>query len=765
MAFILVCLASTCFLFASAQSKRPFTVADDIAFTHFVPDGYSAAYMGQDGMQFSPNGEFLAVLTAHGRLDLNQVEESLRFYRIQDVEDFLTHPQEMHVPNPVWNLARFGKKEPIVHFRWLGDSSGVAILEHTDGATDQLMLADLRKKTTEVLTDKVAKWGSFAIRDRDHYVYLAIKDEDRQTLRQSVEAELEAPMRVFSGNDAFDLILPPGYPGIEDRRLFNKKCLWAVVDGKRFEVKHEGTPLTQTDFDLMRNLEISRDGESIVTRVRVKDVPGSWEHLYPPPYPGAETNIHAGKSVFQFAKVDLRTGAIHPLTDAPISGEGGWSDSDDLLAWSSDGKSLLISGTFIKSADGMPSRPCVAVVDLASNEGSCVEKLKGRTGPGREHEEGYHYITNVRFVAGDKNLVELNFTNADESTGTIEYRRTPDGAWQLVRERKGIHQSGANGLEITLRLRLDQPPVLVATNRQTSRIIWDPNPQFKDVDLGQVKVYRWKDSGGRNWEGGLYMPAHYHSGQHYPLVIQTHGFSEDWFTPSGSFPTAFVARELASAEIAVLQVGGSKNCTNPEEASCEVAGFESGAKQLAADGIVDLQRGYIGFSHSCWFGMEMLTNGAFPLKATLLADGILVDYFEFALFGIDFEDYYGAKPVGDGLQTWIKRSPGFHLDKVNAPLLIAVEKDSAIEMWQSYSGLRYLKKPVELDLMNTDEHVITNPVERMSSQGLSLDWFRFWLQGYENPDPAKAEQYKRWREMGKLQAENEKKFNDIQAHH
>jgi hypothetical protein len=59
-----------------------------------------------------------------------------------------------------------------------------------------------------------------------------------------------------------------------------------------------------------------------------------------------------------------------------------------------------------------------------------------------------------------------------------------------------------------------------------------------------------------------------------------------------------------------------------------------------------------------------------------------------------------------------------------------------------------------LDLVNTDEHVITNPVERLASQGLSVDWFRFWLQGYENPDPAKADQYKRWRELKKLQVEN-----------
>jgi hypothetical protein len=33
----------------------------------------------------------------------------------------------------------------------------------------------------------------------------------------------------------------------------------------------------------------------------------------------------------------------------------------------------------------------------------------------------------------------------------------------------------------------------------------------------------------------------------------------------------------------------------------------------------------------------------------------------------------------------------------------------------------------------------------------NLDWLNFWLQDKEDPDPAKAEQYKRWRELRKLQ--------------
>jgi hypothetical protein len=38
-----------------------------------------------------------------------------------------------------------------------------------------------------------------------------------------------------------------------------------------------------------------------------------------------------------------------------------------------------------------------------------------------------------------------------------------------------------------------------------------------------------------------------------------------------------------------------------------------------------------------------------------------------------------------------------------------------------------------------------------------VDWYCFWLKDEEDPDPAKAEQYKRWRELKTLQVANENK--------
>jgi hypothetical protein len=254
-------------------------------------------------------------------------------------------------------------------------------------------------------------------------------------------------------------------------------------------------------------------------------------------------------------------------------------------------------------------------------------------------------------------------------------------------------------------------------------------------------------------------------------VIQTHGFTEGEFRPSGAFPTAFAARALAGAGIVVLQtaypLGPRCPVGTPEENSCWVSTYEDAINQLVADGLVDSQRvGIIGFSRSCEGVLAMLTTSPLRIKAASITDGVMTSYLQ-SMLTVDFHNnaianlgnsLVGAPPFGDGLQQWFKRAPGFNLDKVNAPLLVVGEGPLSLllMMWEPYAGLRYLEKPVDLLMLNTDEHILTNPAVRMASQGGSVDWFRFWLQDYEDPDPAKAEQYTRWRQLRKLQAQSDK---------
>ncbi len=747
------CLRYTATTCDAQQAKNRFAVADEIALTLFdAPSGQPAE------VRFSPDGNYFAVWTERGLLDRNRVEDSLRLYRSQDVMKFLEHSDRSHSPSPVWIVSRSDKEGPVINaWRWLPDSGGLVFLDRGEGGFigKRLVLADLRKKSVVQLTSAEESVEDFDIRDRQHFIYTVADGAPMQKVRD----ELRAPATVGTGRSLWELLFP------NEPTFFPRgNSLWAVVDGKRFEVGRHGATLV-----LDKPLALSPDGGSLVTALPVPEVPPSWETLYPPPYASDSYRIRPGQRVaHQYVRIQLKTGLVQALTGGPVSGDAGWSVGGS-PSWSSDGQSILLPGTFLQSKSGAPSRPCVAVVDLPSNVSTCVEALKGETETG--FEQGYHFVEDSRFIEGDSRRVLVVFDNSvDHSPETTEYRRTVDGGgWQVVGQGKAESQAEFSGLTIKVRESYDQPPVLVAQNKKKiSRVIWDPNPQLKNIDLGQASIYTWKDEEGRTWKAGLYKPSNYRTEQRYPLVIQTHGFWQSQFRPSGIFTTSFAARELAEAGIIVLQVP-EEQCPQitPGGWECAVARYESAANQLVLDGLADPDRiGMIGFSATCFYVMETLTTGTLHLKAASITDGKLVSYMQYMtlvdLFGNDplreFDSMIGAKPFGEGLQQWLKRSPGFNLDKITAPLLVVGESPvNMLNMWEPYAGLRLLHKPVDLLMLNTDltQHILTNPAVRMASQGGSVDWFRFWLQDYEDPDPTKVEQYSRWRVLRSLQKEND----------
>jgi hypothetical protein len=112
------------------------------------------------------------------------------------------------------------------------------------------------------------------------------------------------------------------------------------------------------------------------------------------------------------------------------------------------------------------------------------------------------------------------------------------------------------------------------------------------------------------------------------------------------------------------------------------------------------------------------------------------------------QDIYGAKPFGAGLKEWTKFAPGFNLDKLTTPLRIeTISFASILTQWETYASLFSQGKPVDLIYFPYGDHLLQKPLERMASSQGNVDWFRFWLEGEEDPDPSKANQYARWRRM------------------
>src|SRR5258708_33935488 len=106
-------------------------------------------------------------------------------------------------------------------------------------------------------------------------------------------------------------------------------------------------------------ITLSPEGGSVVTGMAVTIIPPEWETLYPPSLQSDPYRIRAGRQdpealdgqryVSEYMMIELSTGKVKSLTDAPMGGrETGWLST--LSAdWSSDGELVALSNTFIHS--------------------------------------------------------------------------------------------------------------------------------------------------------------------------------------------------------------------------------------------------------------------------------------------------------------------------------------------------------------------------------------------------------------------------------
>jgi hypothetical protein len=77
--------------------------------------------------------------------------------------------------------------------------------------------------------------------------------------------------------------------------------------------------------------------------------------------------------------------------------------------------------------------------------------------------------------------------------------------------------------------------------------------------------------------------------------------------------------------------------------------------------------------------------------------------------------------------------------------------------YEFFAALSRQGKPVELYWYPKGEHALDTPFERMASLQRNVDWFRFWLQGYEGQAPSyDPEQYHRWRKLREQQLWNDR---------
>lgn len=751
---VVVTLAFGALMFSAtalSETARRFEVQDDIGLNVLNP-GF------RHRPAFSNDGRFFALQSERGDLSSGLVEDSLWVYRTAEASKYLASPGSS-APSPAVVVKRSARKAPvIVDWQWSSSGSTIAFIDNSDPSHRRLYAVDIAGGAETPLTPECANVGEYDLRDAQNYTYTRRVDTANDR-----EGALDVPAVVETGRSLFSIL----FPAREQRYSPLAASLVVVRGGVARELRRGGIAITRQREAWLhsRDLVVSPDGSKAITEWSVESAPASWEQLYLPMARQTAQKIYAGNLTGTFVQVDLRNGDIRPVIDAPSADAAGWwLDIRAVVtpSWSSDGRHVLFPASYVPSRDGAPSEPCVALFDTRTDKMTCIDQIRRSSNFPNVQE----VMERAEFVGGRWNRIRVEYRLTDERIETRSYEARPNGGWTGRLHGIGESQAdrgstGPSGLAVSIVEDLNTAPRVEVTRGSASRILLEPNSGLSLVRMGKAELYQWNDGHGRSWRGGLYLPPDFEAGVRYPLVIQTHGFESNRFVPSGYAPTAFSARALASHDIVVLQV--DERCgASSEEMDCAVAAYESAVRKLTAEGIADpLRVGLIGFSRTCLYVMRTLTASRLSVAAASVTDGVTGSYWQYNIAAGFFNDMHArdeeiinqAQPIGAGLQKWLERSPEFNLDKVAGPLLVnGLGPDSLTYMWDIYAGLHFLHKPVELVMLNIDEHVLSNPRVRLASQGGTVDWFRFWLKGEEDPDPVKAEQYRRWRGLRSLQS-------------
>lgn len=243
----------------------------------------------------------------------------------------------------------------------------------------------------------------------------------------------------------------------------------------------------------------------------------------------------------------------------------------------------------------------------------------------------------------------------------------------------------------------------------------------------------------------------------------------DDFISDSRYTTAYAPQSLATAGFMVLLAqypldNEIQKGTFPGEMSDAynwTAMVESAVDLLSDRGLVDRMKiGIGGFSRTSWLSSFTITHSTYSFMAASLADSALYSYGQYYKYNSfraiqGAESQIGGPPYGPTFDYWRKYASPFNADRVEAAVLM--EFTAPIEdAYEFFVALARQGKPVELYFYPKGAHPLDTPAERLASLRRNVDWFRFWIQGYERRAADDPEQYHRWREM-RSRAEFERK--------
>jgi dipeptidyl aminopeptidase/acylaminoacyl peptidase len=739
----------------SAEPKRPVTASDCVSVRDLSHDDVA----WRSTIKISPDGSQVAYLLKSPNLKTN--ENQIQLY----VRKLPSSPRDAGRPIRVGDISAL---------QWLADGKHLAFLRKQNGRRVVGQINVLTGKV-EAIVGAASDIAEYSIDQGGNTVAFATDVSDHDWKAGTTAEQIASGYRIP--------FQPPEESSWPSRRLFvTRRVHGAWTTPEQIVVR---SPLTQKQLPALAHAEnsslqptLSPDGKWLLATYWdfSESMPEEWRR-------SGHMQLRNSAGIIQAFKLlvlcDLATGE----TTVPLKSP--WAYSAPL--WSSNSNSFVVAASATIGSD-------LEQEDMREHRvghSSGAHLFWVELGNGKVQQVALHLAYPWEGpLCWDKSGELLIRVAAMNTVTRFSYK---DGEWRegssfqiplrAVREvaTDGNYVIGDSNDTLT-------PPELFIyrLGEKKAEVFAKLNPQFDNLTLAQPEEVRWKTPTGFNASGLLLLPPDYAKGHKYPLVIQTKPFGTFFVCSFGNFPS-FAPQPLASAGIMYLGPVSTENSTQQEEdyfpagypgyrgaggvaeAAFQMGLWDSAVAALDAQGLIDSNDvGIVGFSRTGWYTEFILAHSKVPYRAATVADNVQYSLGEYWLSHDadtikQYDLEYGGPPYGATLKNWLDYSVSFNLDKIHAPLLmeemghgvpydnINMPPISLAQSFEVFAGLSRLNKPVELFYYPNEGHEPDHPRARLASLQRNLDWYRFWLQGYERPNPEDPDQYVRWRKLRELQ--------------
>jgi dipeptidyl aminopeptidase/acylaminoacyl peptidase len=375
----------------------------------------------------------------------------------------------------------------------------------------------------------------------------------------------------------------------------------------------------------------------------------------------------------------------------------------------------------------------------------------------------------VAALAWRPGLDQIVFSTSDTARGHAQSLRLWDlstGAVRRVAEGEGLLGGGRDVdtneacavgavFAVCVSAAANTPPRLerIALDSGERRVLYEPNRALALAAGPPARALAWTDASGHAFTGVFFPPA----GVAGPAPLFVTYYSCPGFLRGGAgdeWPLASLAGAGIGA-LCVNEAAGGDRIHPDQLARFRIAASGVGAiiDRLARQGLVDPQRvGMGGFS----FGSEVVFWEAMTshrlAAASVASTAMTPTYYRFhSLQGPRILDVvkhmWGLGAPAETPDRWALISPAFNVDRIRTPLLLQMPEQEYLQTLDYVAPLMNSATPTDLYVFPGEPHQKVQPRHKLAIYQRNLDWFRFWLQGYVDPDPAKAHQYALWTGM------------------